>query len=120
MVKLVVLAAADPAKAPEARKALDGFTRRLPPGTPTNWIFQVYTQIGALDQTYARANRALDERSPAGLVGPLSGVWLPEMRPFRRDPRFQQLVTRLKLIEYWKQYGPPDERDLRGDALVCR
>jgi hypothetical protein len=42
------------------------------------------------------------------------------MRPFRKDARFQSFVKRLKLVEYWKQYGPPDECDLRGDTLVCR
>jgi hypothetical protein len=41
------------------------------------------------------------------------------MRPFRRDPRFQPLVTHLKLMDYWKQYGPPDDCDLKDGKLQC-
>jgi TolB-like protein len=119
VVKLVVEAAADPAKMPEARKSLDGFTRRLSVGHPTSWLLGAYSVIAAPDETYADINRALD-KGPDGFFGGLSILWLPEVRPFRRDPRFQQLVTKLKLFEYWKQYGPPDECDLRGENLTCR
>jgi len=49
-----------------------------------------------------------------------SFLWMPEMRPFRLDPRFQAFVTRLKLFDYWKQYGPPDDCELAGERLVCR
>jgi hypothetical protein len=42
------------------------------------------------------------------------------MRPLRRDPRFQTLVTRLKLIDYWQQFGPPDGCDLQDGKLLCR
>jgi TolB-like protein len=92
LVKFIVLAAADPATAtPEARKALD--------------------------ELYGLSNRALDNRSAAPF--PILW-WSPEMRPFRRDARFQRLVSRLGLIDYWKQYGPPDDCDLHGDVLVCR
>ena len=44
--------------------------------------------------------------------------WLPEMRPFRQDSRFQDYVTRLGLMQYWKQYGPPDDCDLQGGKLI--
>jgi hypothetical protein len=42
------------------------------------------------------------------------------MRPFRRDPRFQALVMKLKMIDYWKQYGPADGCDLKDRQLICR
>jgi hypothetical protein len=71
----------------------------------------------ALDELYGYANR-IDEHDSLGALQ--SQMWLPEMRPFRRDARFQRLVTRLGLIDYWKQYGPPDDCDLHGDVLVCR
>jgi hypothetical protein len=45
---------------------------------------------------------------------------VPETRAFRKDSRFQALVTRLGLMDYWKQYGSPDDCDLRGKTLVCR
>jgi TolB-like protein len=88
----IVRAAADPTTAtPEARKALD--------------------------EMYGYANRIDEHHS----LGPFPvEMWLPEMRQFRRDARFQRLVTRLGLIDYWRQYGPPDDCDLHGDVLVCR
>jgi hypothetical protein len=42
------------------------------------------------------------------------------MRPFRRDPRFPAFAERLGMIDYWKQYGPPDSCDLTGERLSCR
>jgi tetratricopeptide (TPR) repeat protein len=118
VIRLIVLAAADPAKAPEARKALAEFTRLQQGISP---LIVAYTEIGALDEAYGLANRALDEHSQDEWIGvPPTQIWGPEMRPFRRDARFQRLVTRLRLIDYWKQYGPPDDCDLHGDTLVCR
>jgi hypothetical protein len=29
------------------------------------------------------------------------------------------LVTRLGMMDYWKQYGPPDDCDLRDGRLTC-
>jgi hypothetical protein len=45
---------------------------------------------------------------------------MPETRSLRRDPRFPALVARMRFIDYWKQYGPPDDCELAGEALVCR
>jgi hypothetical protein len=47
-------------------------------------------------------------------------LWVLEMRAFRRDPRFQELVMRLNFMDYWKRYGPPDGCDLDGEKLICR
>jgi hypothetical protein len=41
------------------------------------------------------------------------------MRPFRNDLRFQAFVTRLKLPDYWRVYGPPDGCDFRDGILTC-
>jgi len=119
--KLVYLAAADPAKVGRAREALDGVMHELRAADQPG-LLEPYCLLGAFDRAYEVANRALDEYERTGWSGGWCCwvVWSPEMRSFRRDARFQQLVTRLKLIDYWKEYGPPDECDLRGDALVCR
>jgi TolB-like protein len=122
VLKLLALATADPARIPEARKVLDAYTRRFPQGYVSNLILFGYMQVGALDEAYAIANRTLDAPSNNFQwvdLGPFV-LWGPEQRPFRRDPRFQQLVTRLGLIDYWKQYGPPDDCDLHGETLTCR
>jgi hypothetical protein len=38
---------------------------------------------------------------------------------FRQNQRFQALATRLGLMEYWQQYGPPDDCDLKDGKLTC-
>jgi hypothetical protein len=83
----------------------------------TNW----FTRLGAIDLAYEVANTTLDALESTGfLLGAVhvSAYWLPEMRPFRRDPRFQAFVARLGLMEYWKQFGPPDEGELKNGELV--
>jgi hypothetical protein len=55
----------------------------------------------------------------SGTAAAWAAMWLPEMRPFHRDPRFQVFTERLGLMEYWKQFGPPDHFELRDGQLVC-
>jgi TolB-like protein/Tfp pilus assembly protein PilF len=71
--------------------------------------------------SYDLANRCLD-RVAAPIISPDLDpllVWAPGMRSFRRDPRFQAYATRLGLMEYWQQYGPPDDCDLKNGKLTC-
>lgn len=78
-----------------------------------------YTQLGALDAAYALAGASLDHFGQEGTVGGAWGVlWLPEMQPFRDDERFQLFARRLRLFEYWSEYGPPDGYSLSGERLV--
>jgi len=80
-----------------------------------------YTMLGELDRAYGFVERVLRQALTRKTLGFfLPWIWLPELLAFRQDRRFQQLVQGLGLIEYWKQYGPPDECDLRGDLLFCR
>ena len=37
-----------------------------------------------------------------------AALWIPVMQPFREDARFRPLVRRLRLTDYWKVHGPPD------------
>ena len=78
--------------------------------------------LGALDPAYELATLYLDEfvRSGTGGGAAWTFLWWPETRPFRKDPRFQAFVTRMNLIDYWKQYGPPDDCNLVGEQLLCR
>jgi TolB-like protein len=77
--------------------------------------------LGDFDLAFDIVKADLDQDVQLGTVGTSwSFLWMPEMRPFRLDPRFQGFVTRLKLFDYWKQYGPPDECSLVGQRLVCR
>jgi TolB-like protein/DNA-binding winged helix-turn-helix (wHTH) protein len=84
-------------------------------------IVEWYALLGDLDGAYRFTNEWVDELALHGTVGGVWDVlWIPEMRAFRQDGRFQSLVQRLKLIEYWRQYGPPDDCELRGETLECR
>ena len=62
-----------------------------------------FTQLGALDLAYELAHAVLPEYEATGVLPGAIHVatcWLLEMRPFRQDPRFQDYVTRLGLMEY--------------------
>jgi hypothetical protein len=71
---------------------------------------------------YDLADQCLDE-SASGAQGsavPIVDYLLMfELKGFRRDPRFQALATRLGLMDYWQQYGPPDDCDLKDGKLTC-
>jgi len=124
-VKQVFAAFGAPADRPAAVRSLKTLLAGSKPGEiPVGWI-QWYVLLGNLDEAFDFANRSIgtiatSDRVTATPTAVWSVLWTPEMRPFRRDPRFQALVSRLRLFDFWKQYGPPDECELRGEALVCR
>jgi DNA-binding winged helix-turn-helix (wHTH) protein/tetratricopeptide (TPR) repeat protein len=77
------------------------------------------TQLGALDAAYALAFDSLDHYARDGTVGGAWGVlWIPEMLRFREDERFQRFARRLRLFDYWLEYGPPDGYSLAGERLL--
>jgi DNA-binding winged helix-turn-helix (wHTH) protein len=78
-----------------------------------------YSSIGALDRAFELASESLDNYAREGTVGGAWGVlWLPEMAAFRHDRRFRLFAQRLRLFEYWSEYGPPDGYCLHGDRLT--
>jgi TolB-like protein len=78
-----------------------------------------YAYLTALDVAFDLGNQCIDDYQE-GQMTRLSNLWVPELRTFRKDPRFQPLATRLGLMEYWEQYGPPDDCDLKDGKLTCR
>jgi TolB-like protein len=79
-----------------------------------------YTWLGALDDAYDVAQRIVRAFKRTGIlsvvnVGPL---WMRELLPFRRDARFQRFVRDLGLIDYWRERGPPEGCDLKGERLL--
>jgi adenylate cyclase len=128
VVRLVYAAAAGAADKRVAIEALlslragaanEAMARPIMVMLATNW----FTRLGALDLAYEVAHAWLGELETTGVLPGsvhVGAYWLPEMRPFRQDPRFQAFVTRLGLMEYWKQYGPPDDCDLKDGKLTCR
>jgi TolB-like protein len=115
---------ADKHLAIEALQSLRAGTARAPMLRPvmvmlaTNW----FTRLGAVDLAYEVAHATPEELETTGVLSNVTFVgtcWLPEMRAFRQDPRFQAYVTRLGLMQYWKQYGPPDGCELKDGKLIC-
>jgi hypothetical protein len=127
VVRSVYAAAAgagDTRAAIEALQALRAGAAREPMARPIMVMLSTvwFTQLGALDLAYELAQAALQEFETTGVLRGAIHVatcWLPEMRPFRQDPRFQDYVTRLGLMEYWRQYGSPDDCDLQEGKLIC-
>jgi len=126
VVRLIYAAtagAADTRAAIEALQTLRAGAAREAMASPIMVMLSTvwFVRLGALDLAYELTQAALQEFETTGILRGAIHVatcWLPEMRPFRQDSRFQDYVARLGLIEYWKQYGPPDDCDLQDGKLI--
>jgi hypothetical protein len=77
---------------------------------------------GGVDEAFALTNRCFTNAGVGTVINlPFSTpyLWTPELRSFRRDARFGDLVNRLGLMEYYQQYGPPDDCELKNSTLTC-
>jgi hypothetical protein len=91
---------------------------------PEDWVMKVwsmnwYSQLGALDPAYDLAEQLRVQFKDQSPTNAWAWLWTPEMRAFRQEPRFQAFTTRLGLMAFWQQYGPPDNCDLQGTKLTC-
>jgi hypothetical protein len=131
VIRLVFAGMADPAQrhlALEARIRLYPQSARhgggkLTDATPCLTSAWSYAILGTLDVAYDLANQCLDQSVPGKTLITFPWtyyLWAPELRPFRRDPRFQALAVRLGLMPYWQKYGPPDECELTAGRLTCQ
>jgi TolB-like protein len=121
-VRLVFAAMGDSSKKPAAIAALQ---KLLPTLKPEEWVVQVwamgwFTQLGAIDQSYAVAEQLRKQFADHAPRNAWSWLWSPQLRMFRQDRRFQSFATRLGLMAYWQKYGPPDVCDLNDGTLTCR
>jgi TolB-like protein len=131
VVKLVYAALADPSRRSAALAARPrlypehGGLKPVNSSTALNACMDSvtdYVLLGAVDVAYSLTDQCLNEEPLEAAVpgSATSFLWTPEMRSFRQDKRFQSLVTRLGLMEYWKQYGQPDDCDLKDGLFSCR
>ncbi|MGH8218816.1 MAG: winged helix-turn-helix domain-containing tetratricopeptide repeat protein [Steroidobacteraceae bacterium] len=130
VTKLIYAALADPRKKAVAMAARARLYPRVGHGEAgsqastnvTSCLASSYTYalLGELDTVYDMANQCLDAAVPGAIdSGSYLSLWRPELSAFRQDPRFQALATRLGLMDYWKQYGPPDQCELKDGKLAC-
>jgi hypothetical protein len=123
-VRLIYTALADPgqkSKALAARSRLypSSNTTKLQDVSPCLVASSSYALLGANDAAYELANQCLDRGTQSSALLSWIGYWIPELRAFREDARFQDLVTRMGLMDYWQQYGPPDECEIKNKKLMC-
>ncbi len=124
-IKQAYAALGQPARRPAAASALRALFEQLSADHEVAQYKEEFiilpVMLEDLDLAFDAANRSEDEFTRKGTVGMTWGMlWMPQMRAFRQDPRFQAFAARLKLFDYWKHYGPPDDCALVGDRLVCR
>jgi TolB-like protein/Tfp pilus assembly protein PilF len=107
----------DPAKRPATIEEM----RKLDPKVAKQTeLIAPYLALGAVDDAYRVMFDALDRNDPWSHDWDLSHVWGDDGRKFRTDPRFAQLAERLGIVDYWKQYGFPDNCKSGTDtAVVC-
>jgi tetratricopeptide (TPR) repeat protein len=110
----VIDAFEQPSSAAAAEKALRDVAASRVLGS-ANFVLLYGSWLGMVDLVYHTIiNR------PAGEDIWPSLFWLPQLRAFRDDPRFAELVGIMGLIEYWGVFGPPDgcslEPEFRCDA----
>jgi tetratricopeptide (TPR) repeat protein len=112
-------AVADPAKRPAIVAAM----RAVDPKVATQAdLLQPYLQLGERDLAFKIIDESLQHDRLAWVhEWELTHAWSKDAAAFRHDPRFAELVKRIGLVDYWKQYGYPDHCSAgAGDvALVC-
>jgi serine/threonine protein kinase len=126
LVRLLNEALAEPSKRPAALASLDALNAKgASAGMESFEMLMLsmswYTMLGEIDRAYLVSERWMEEVQHAGSTGIpfIIGLWLPEMRPFRADRRFQEFARRMGFIQYWQKFGPPDACQLHGAALTC-
>ncbi|HEY6454698.1 MAG TPA: winged helix-turn-helix domain-containing protein [Steroidobacteraceae bacterium] len=125
-MKIFCAALENRAQRPAADRALRDFMPQLLHSSEVDHVkmffVAAFAMVDDLAGAYELTQELLDQRFNANGSGGVDWgeLWTPEMHAFRNDPRFQALMDRVKLPEYWDQYGPPDACDLKVRKLTCR
>ena len=110
--KLFVEASIDAEKKPLFLEAL----AELETTWPISVVISSYVDMDHIDDAYRLADQITDHFFPNATWD----FWRPGMKAFRNDPRFEKLVTDLKLMDYWREHGWPDACQPAGDSLSCQ
>ncbi|PWE17899.1 hypothetical protein DDZ18_04805 [Marinicauda salina] len=99
----------------EARSDVDAIVEACADTQP-DYRARILASVGAIDEAYA----VVEEMAERGLPHTALMFFYPEMREFRRDPRFWPLARRFGLVEYWLETDEwpdfCDEPDLPYDC----
>ncbi len=78
-------------------------------------VLRLYHRLDDLDGLFALANAMADQ----AFASNEDVFWGSEFRDVRQDPRFEELVRKLRMLDLWREYGWPDECSAAGDGLRC-
>jgi adenylate cyclase len=109
----------DPSKRPETIARMRSLDPKIAKQTE---LLMPYLELGQTDLVYKIMFESLAADRMAWVNDwDIMNAWSPESVAFRQDPRFQELVSKMGLVDYWKQYGYPDHCNAgAGDvAIVC-
>ncbi len=109
MIEAVVRVIQDPASWPEVDAI---FSREAPAEIPEEAWFQLYLLAGREQKAMELALKYPD-KVEVGMI------WVPEAAEFRRLPEFDALARKLGLMDYWKQYGWPDDCRPVSEGMQC-
>ena len=72
--------------------------------------------LGLSDEAYV----LIDELEQKGRQLNLRGIWWHSNREARMDPRLTVVARRRGMIDYWREFGPPDNCNLDAEnVLAC-
>jgi Flp pilus assembly protein TadD len=111
-------AIADPSKRPAAIATMRKLDPKIAKQTD---LISPYLQLGAVDQVYDVLFKAIDEKDRKWIAdSDFAHAWTDDGHAFRTDARFADLAARIGILDYWKQYGFPDNcRATQDKPIVC-
>jgi adenylate cyclase len=104
----IVAALDDPASVPDLATAMDAAGMRVAARA------NIWMLLGENERAMDALLAAAEEDSVD-----LAVVWYPEGRGVRMHRRFAEFAERAGLLEYWKQFGMPDDCRLVEERLAC-
>ena len=110
LIDAVIAVAADRDRWPELEAMLDVED----PEIPMEGRYDVYLFLDRPEQALEVARLNIPDK---GLQ--MDKLWLPEAAELRLLPGFRELAKEAGLVEYWKQYGWPDDCQPVADGFRC-
>ena len=108
---------------PSARPRVIASLRKTDPAVISQAkLVDVYSALGDIDLAYQVMFGALDKDHLAWIHDwEMSDLWSPDSAAMRRSPKLGELAERIGVIDYWKQYGFPDQcrPGTGGTPIVC-